>query len=56
MGNSEQANFYLSTYEVNYQEKYRTMVKFWWNVPHPLPHEKDHIFQEFYHLFPMGKN
>jgi hypothetical protein len=28
------------------REKYKTKVKMWWNTPHLLPHEKDHIFQE----------
>jgi hypothetical protein len=26
------------------RKKYRTKVKIQWNTPHPLPHEKDHIF------------
>ena len=31
------------------------MEKLWWNKPHPYPHEKDHVFQEFYNLFSMSK-
>jgi hypothetical protein len=26
------------------REKYKTKVNIQWNTPHPLPHEKDHIF------------
>jgi hypothetical protein len=56
MWNSEQPNFYLNTYDVNYREKYETKIKIWCNTPHSLPHEKDHIFQEILPPLPYEQN
>jgi hypothetical protein len=45
-------NFYQIINEVEHQRKIQNLFKIQDNTHYPLPHEKDHIIQEFLPLFP----
>ena len=46
---------FTQTYEVTTREKYETQLKMQGNTHYPLPHEKDHIFQEILPPSPLNK-
>jgi hypothetical protein len=56
MENSKQSYFSLSTCDVCYKGKYKTMVVIQWNTPHPCPMRKIIYSKKSYNPFPISKN
>jgi hypothetical protein len=48
-------DFYQTIDEVDHQRKIQNLIKIQDNTRYPLPHEKDHIIQEFLPPFPLSK-
>jgi hypothetical protein len=48
-------NFYQIIDEVDHQRKIQNLFKIQDNTHYPLPHEKDHIIQEFLPPLPLSK-